>query len=143
MPQSGDIVVSTADDADDPWYLLTFSLVEGQLKQKKITSTCTHDASASILPLIIEGTEQLAVSCEVCPDIKLLDFTTQKWSTVFQGQTETLCSGGNNKSFVQSSGEDSILELDYFGPIFEGPLRTVHTSMDCSIVCYIPHRLTL
>ena len=101
MPQS-DIAVSTADDVDDPWYLLTFSLVDGQLKQKKITFTCSHDASAYILPLIIEGREQLAVSCDVCPDIKLLDLTTENRSTAFQGQRRTLCSGSNNRLLVQS-----------------------------------------
>ena len=47
--------------------------------------------------------------------------------------------GANNRLFVQSSGDDSILELDCFGPVFEGPLRTVHTSMDCWSMCYIPH----
>ena len=35
MPQSSHIAVSTADDADDPWYMLVFYMVDGQLKLTK------------------------------------------------------------------------------------------------------------
>ena len=139
MPQSGTIDVSTPDDADDPWYMLVFYMVDGQLKLKKINSICNHDASAYISTLIIDGQEQLAISCEVCPDIKLLDFRTEKWSTAFRGQTGALCSGANNRLFAQTSGDDSIFELDCSGRVFKGPLRTMHTSMECSSMCYIPH----
>ena len=141
MPQSGDVVVSRAEYDDDPWSLYMFSLVDGQLKQKNIKSTCYHDASAYTLPPIIGGREQLAVSCELCADIELLDLQTVKWSTAFKGPTGTLCLGDNNKLFVQSSGDDTILKLDCSGPVFEGPIRILHThGVFQHVLCFSPVR---
>ena len=139
MPQSGHVVVSRGEEKGDAWYLFVFSLKDGKLNRKKISSSCGHKYATLLSSLIIDGREQLVVSCAGCDDLKLLDLQTGEWSTAYTGcGPRALCSGGTGRIFVQSTGEKSILDLDCTRPVFKGPIRTIHTNMRCLAMCYIP-----
>ena len=72
MREMGLIVVST-------WQLSLFqlSLQEGSLIEKEIQCPCEH-YSLYLLCVQIAGHEYLALSCEECEDIKLMDLNKQK-----------------------------------------------------------------
>ena len=139
MPQSGHVVVSGSAEKDDPRYLFVFSLKNGKLNRKNISSSCDHKYAARLSSLIIDEREQLVVSCEECDDLKLLDLQMGEWSTAYTGCTpRALCSGGSGRIFVQSRRDQLILELDCTRPVFKGPIRTIHTNKWCMAMCYIP-----
>ena len=139
MPQSGHVIVNGKEVEDAPWYLLVFSLKDGKLNGKKISSSCGHKHAVFLSSLMIDGREKLVVSCLKCDDLKLLDLQTGGWSTAFTGcKPCALCSGGSGKIFVQTRWDQSILQLDATSSVFKGPVRTLHTDMWCIPMCYIP-----
>ena len=139
MPQSGDVAVSGVMAEGDPTSLIVFSSKEGKLNRKKISSSCGHKCIAYLSSLIINGREQLAVSCNGCDELKLLDLQTGEWSTAFTGcKPRAICSGGRGRIFLEPRGEKTIQELDCTRPVFKGPIRTVHTNKKCRVMCYIP-----
>ena len=158
IPQSGHVVVSGKEYYDGPSSLFVFSLNDGKLNRKKISSSCDHIPRHHVLfrqihvavytsSLIIDGREKLVVSCCDCDDLKLLDLQTGKWSTAFKGcKPDALCSGGSDTIFVQSWVNGPILQLDATSSVFKGPVRTLHTDIRCGVMCYIPppiHALVL
>ena len=55
----------------------------------------------------------------------------------------SFCSGGNGTIFVQSVRGWSIVELVTTGLELKGPIRTVHPSTLCIVMCYIPPPLDI
>ena len=151
IPQSGHVVVSGKEYYDGPSSLFVFSLNDGKLNRKKISSSCDHIPRRHLLfrqihvavytsSLIIDGKEKLVVSCYGCDDLKLLDLQTGGWSTAFKGcKPNALCPGGSGTIFVQSWVKGPILQLDATTSVFKGPVRTLHTDIRCGVMCYIPH----
>ena len=139
MPQSGHVIVNGKEVEDAPWYLLVFSLKDGKLNGKKISSSCGHTYVTFLSALIVDGREKFVVSCWECDDLKLLDLQTGGWSTAFKGcKPYALCSGGSGTIFIQSRKDRSILQLDATSSVFKGPVRTLHTHIICLAMCYIP-----
>ena len=97
---------------------------------------CERKTYAYLTSLMINGQEQLAVSCEHCLNIKLLDLQTEEWIVAFSGVAGKLHDAGNGRLYVHTG--NSILQLDCSGPAFKGPMKTLHLVMSCKKICYIP-----
>ena len=139
MPQSGDVVVSGAEEKDGPWSLFVFSLKDGNLIRKEISSSCAHNNIAFLSSLIIHRREKLVVSCSGCDDLKWLNLQTGRWRKAFRGcQPFNMYSGGSDTIFVQSRLGRSILQLNGSTYVFQGPIRTLYTDMQVMGTCYIP-----
>ena len=123
MPESGDVVVSGTEGADHR-SLFMFSLKDGKLRvTKRLSLSCGHKKAAYISPWLLDGREQLVISCPGCDNIKQVDLQTGLCSTVFPGcKPSALCSAGNGTIFVQSRGDRTILQLDVTNPALEGQI---------------------
>ena len=75
MRETGIIVVSTGY-----FKLFQFSLQEGSLIEKQIERQCKH-VCYNLFCVQVAGQEYLAVSCEQCADIKLMNINKQKLSS--------------------------------------------------------------
>ena len=142
MRETGLIVVSTWD-----WTLIQLSLQEGSLIEKVMEPACQH--LVFLMCVQVAGREYLAVSCDRCENIKLMNLNKQKGNssesqpmryeviTAFSGgMVWRMCHGEENRLFVQSSGDD-VLELDTSTTTFT-QVRTIDPALGF-IVCYVPH----
>ena len=144
MRETGLIVVSTVDRT-----LHQLSLQEGHLNQKQIKRSCGH-GGGFLLCVQVAGCEYLALSCDQCRDIKLMNPKRKKGLlrqfgsgssiqyeviTAFSvAQVGRMCQGEENRMFVQS--RDVVLELDTSTTAFT-KLKTIHTG-GCFSLCYVP-----
>ena len=133
--------MSGREGKDDPWSLFLFSLKEGKLwETNRIKSTCGHKKiDALISSLIIDGREQVVVSCRECNGVKLLDLQTGAWRIAFTSHKPgALCSGDSSTIFVQTWLDDSIKQLDATSSAFKSRYPSLYTKMRCDAMCYIP-----
>ena len=124
-----------------------FSLKDGKLNKKKISSSLEHDVFDFYSSMMKNGRELLVVACPDCLTIRLYDFQTGEGTTVFSGSPVIAFGEGSCcRIFVQTQ-DKSVQEMDSSGPEFKGPLRTlIQTDTTCSSLCYIPppvHALVL
>ena len=142
IPQSGDVVVSGWEVKGDPWSLFLFSLKDGKLwETKRIKSTCGHKKIAALISsLIIDGREQVVVSCRECNVVKLLDLQTGAWRIAFTSCTSSnpsiSCPAGSSRIFVQSGC--FMHQLDATSSVFKSSYQTLYPDMRCDTMCYIP-----
>ena len=147
MREMGLIVVSTWTGT-----LHLFSLLEGRLIEKKIQPPCKH-YYLYLLCVQVAGHEYLAVSCDECKHIKLMDLNKQTGNssesqltqyevkTAFSGkQVSRMCHGEENRLFVRLPDE-AVLELDTSTTTFT-KVRYINTGWGLGL-CYVPdpHRL--
>ena len=137
MPLTGLIVLTGSETWYGPCSVFVYNFENGTLsKTKNICLPCGERKRTYLTSLMINGREQLVVSCKHCVDIKLLDLQTEEWTVAFSGVAGKLHDSGNGRLFVDAG--NSILQLDYSGPAFKGPMKTVHPHIGWSNMCYIP-----
>ena len=142
MTEMGHIVVSTWRET-----LHQLSLQEGRLIETEIKSPCEHDY-LYLLCVQVACVEYLAVSCNYCKNIKLMDLNKQKINsselkliqyevmTVFNGKkVGRMCHGEEKRIFVQSN-KDTVLELNTSTTTFT-IVKAIKTGSFLSL-CYVP-----
>ena len=105
---------------------------------REINSPCPHDSFiTSLFTLAIQSRELLAVLCNVCNDIKLVDIETKQATIVFKSPTDPpwrMCSGPDGVVFV-CSGSCQILELNSY---FNTTKRLNTQVKQCLSICHLP-----
>ena len=132
------IVVSTWEGS-----LFQLSLQEGHFIEKEIKRPCEHGVPVYLLCVQVEGSEYLALSCEWCETIKLMNLNKQKRSssesrlmqykviTALSGEkVSRMCHGEKNRLFVLLLND--VLELD----TSTTPFKKVNIGSTCSRLPY-------
>ena len=147
MTETGQIVMSTWRET-----LHQLSLLEGPLTETEIKSPCEHDY-LYLLCVQVACVEYLAVSCNYCKNIKLMDFNKQKINsseskliqydvmTVFNGKKVGRMSHSEEKRIFVQSNKDTVLELDTLTTTFT-IVKAIKSGSFLSL-CSVPdpHRL--
>ena len=106
-----------------------YKFEDGILSRKKIIGLpCDHLNGIHLTSLMINRREQLTVSCEDCLDIKLLDLQTEEWIVAFSGIAGKLFDAGNDKLFVHTVNDSSVLQPNCSAPVFSGPIKILRPS---------------
>ena len=134
------ITVSGGDKTN--CYLYPFSSPnQGEIPVKAL---CTH--AAQPLALTIKGKEHLALSCEVCKDIKLasplslsneITLNPLKDHT-FSKKVKRMCQGEENILYVEYIGTDEIIELDCSKTPFTETGRIKTGTKHLNGLCFVP-----
>ena len=120
----------------DPWSLYTFqNNPDGKQVETRMDAPCQHLYQyISLITLVHNGKELLAVSCRECKDIKLVDMETKQVTPVFKSPTDSLwrmCSGTGGSLFV-SFKSGNLLQLD-------SSFNVTNTfDLNGSRICYLP-----
>ena len=108
-----------------------------------------HDiglCDTDMLGVIVEGKELLAVACENCAYIKLMNLDIGKICVVgethivYRSKKEPfrLCHGEAGRMWVCSLGDYTVRELNCSSKTFTETGRTVNTTGYCHNICYLP-----
>ena len=142
------VVIIGRKDTSDLWSLHTFqNNLDGKLVEKWMDSPCPHFVSIySLITVVQNGEELLAVLCSDCKGIKLVDMEIQQ-VIVFKHAHRPwrMCSGPNGGLFI-TSYKGIILQLDRnFSVINKFDLssffswRNYHYDLlFFTVICYLP-----
>ena len=137
MPQSGQILLSGAEKLGGSCSLFVYNFKDGILSKKKnICLPCGHKTYTYVKFLIVNGQDQLFVSCEHCMNIKLLDLQTEEWTVAFSKVAGQLFDADNGKLFVNTG--NSIILLNCSTSVIKGSIKSSNPVLRCSDICYIP-----
>ena len=117
MKSTGLPVIYGQTTSKSPMTIFKFYKDQGSLRRKQIKAPCEH--GVRLLCLEISGQEFLAMSCDVCENIRLMDLTSQKTRVAFRGKViDYMAEGEGGKLYVKISGEAKVLELDLVSSTF-------------------------
>ena len=146
MRTTGEIVFVRQVEKDGDHFLYFYIHQQGEsVDKKKIKRSCDHDLTLiqfclHFLFIQILWREYLAISCELCKDIKLVDLETLDITTAFSNDQKLgkMCKGWH-KIYVEVSR--SFLELDCSSTKFTKMRQIYLEAWDDAFrkdVCYIP-----
>ena len=101
----------------DHWSLCTFqNNLDRELEETRMDITCQHGRPVfyRLTPVVQNGKELLAVSCDVCSNIKLVDMETKEVTPVFKSPADPMwgiCFGPDN-CLIVGLRNGNILQLD-------------------------------
>ncbi len=130
----------TAEDA--PWALHQYRL-EGRRLQKlrHVKWPCENEpVNKAMLGVMVEGKEFLAVACDDCRDIKLMNLETGETHVAYRSEKKPykLCHGEAGRMWICSYNDKAVRELNCSSETFTETGRTVNTSGAWRIMCYLP-----
>ncbi len=132
LASSGDMVLSRDGD------LYRYSLTENRFQEKpQLQQTCSHHCQ-HMLSVMVEGQELLAVSCEYCRDIKLVNVETGESSVAYQRKQKPrhMCEGDPGKLLVYLYQDDLVKELSCTNKVFSETGVTI--PVRSYSMCYLP-----
>ena len=135
------VVIHDQRTVSDPWSLYMFqNNLDGGLVETRMDAPCQHNPfwTPSLITVIQNGKELLAVLCDECKDIKVIDMETKQVTSVFKSPTDLLrgmCSGPDGGLFVAFQG-GNIKQLD-------SSFNTINTFNSCVTniiydMCHLP-----
>ena len=102
---------------------------------RRIKLPCVHYLPTKVLCLEAAGQEYLALHCNHCKDIKLLDVETVTLAVPVTGSICRMCKGDKNRLFVETEG-GTITELDCLTQPFT-KVKTRETGLG-RLACFVP-----
>ena len=128
------VVILGQRSPSDPCSLYTFqNNLDGELVKRLVDAPCQH-AFYDVITVVQKKKELLALSCEKCRDIRLVDMETKQVTPIFKSTNSPMsgiCSGPDGGLFVKC---ENIQQLDR-------SFKVINT-FDCSYwvasICYLP-----
>ena len=117
LKETGQVVVSWTN-YDYAAVILVLTLQGENLKEERIKPLCKHAYPSSVQSINSPSGEQLAILCQFCNEIKLLDLRTQKVTLACKVDVPKIaCKGDQNRLYVlsnvpKSSYQIGIADLD-------------------------------
>ena len=112
------VVILGQRTTSDPWSLYTYQRnLDGTVEETRMNAPCQRDtlfAYFKLVTVVQNGKELLAVLCNYCKDIKLVDMETEQVTSVFKspvGDLIYMCSGPDGGLFV-TVRPGNILQLN-------------------------------
>ena len=110
------VVIHGLRTISDPFYLYTFQRnLDGTVEETRMDSPCQHNTFIySLITVVQNGKELLAVACRECRDIKLVDMETKEVTPVFKSPVSDpidMCPGPDGGLFV-TVRPGNILQLN-------------------------------
>ncbi len=140
LPLSRQVVVWGRTDRSN-YVIYIFGQVGGKLqKLREVKETCQHNG-VSLLGVVVKGEELLAVVCNECMDIKLVDLLKVNLFKAFQFGEKTpwkMCAGDAGRLWVcMHVGE--VIELNCSSEKFTPTGRKLQVELKCAVfVCFLP-----
>ena len=98
-----------------PWSLYMFqNNINGELVETRMDYHCQHFASFPLITVVQNGKELIAVLCNLCKDIKLVDTETKQITPVFKFHTDSPYHmfSGPDGGFSVALSRGNIQQLD-------------------------------
>ena len=145
MHETGQLVTCGQKSFYEPWHLYIFSVEGTQIKERRaLDLLCSHNEYC-LLSVGVHNREYLAVGCEFCKDIKLLDLKTQKVTKAFSCsyKVQGMCHGDRDRLYIHS--KRIILELDCSDVNFVEIQKLPIEIFPCNDIVYVssPHNLII
>ena len=110
------VVIHGRRTESDPWSLYTYQRnLDGTVEDTPMDPPCQHDTFIySLITVVRNGKELLAVLCDKCRDIKLVDMETKQVTPVFKSPVDKpiyMCPGPDGGLFVIVD-QEKILQLN-------------------------------
>ena len=143
MPSTGDIVMWGKMSNNDKPRLSRYSTTSKTWSFVLSYSFCEHEKGVCLLPVVIMGSEVLAVSCSDCHAIRLINVSKRKVMVAFQNEKYNpgvMCFLEDSSLFAVHAvkGKKSIIRLDCTKPKFSIQ-KVYRTALDsCFVLAYIP-----
>ncbi len=137
---SGSILVRGRRRYQDSLALYQYKLQGGRLEEmQQVDWPCQHEP-IDILDVIVEGKELLAVACEHCRDITLMNLETGETHVAYCSEKKpyTICHGEPGKIWVCCRGESSLRELNCSSKAFTETGNNITTTHHYYFMCYLP-----
>ena len=138
LTKTGELVTCGSVSDRGPYFLYLLTLQNGNIVENKMNLTC-QDIWLSLLSIFVNNEEYLAVACEMCHDIKLIDLKTKKVVSkafIYMKKIQQICHGEPGRLFI-FCGRD-ILELDCTGLRFKQIQEIPADINACGNLCYVP-----
>ena len=138
LTTTGELVTSGSVSHCGAYFLYFLTLQNGNIVKNKINLTC-QDYDVSLLSIFVNNKEYLAVACEKCHDIKLLDLKTEmvvSKAFIYMKKIQKICHGEPGRLFI-FCGRD-IFELNCSGLRFK-QIQEIPAGINvCGNLCYVP-----
>ncbi len=143
MPLTGEVVIGGKATSKECWVLHIFALVGRQLqKVRELKASCQHGKFRNFLGILSRGRELLALACEECQDVKLVDVMSGEVSVGYKtelGDPILVYAGEAGKMWLSGSWGGELIELKVSSSRLAATGRMVRVRWEeCFSMCYLP-----
>ena len=109
-------------------------------RRKTVQGKCKHDNKLHMLAIVIGGMEYLAVACQDCRNIKLLNVQDMKRKPIFafKGSVGPMCLGKAGTLYILEESSGHISAVDCTKTKFT-PIHQISNNIRAGGLCYMPN----